>query len=142
MNQIITIITVLTIVGISIVSTNQVYAAIFMPYGSIGQEDQLYTQDNDGLYYVNTGMNYGKGNGSFEQVNEINDNFSINGAIKTFGINEDTEQFIYEPILSNGEYSNVLFMYELVGFNHFQLKAVYEDESGINQELTELENNI
>lgn len=141
MNTKIQVISVLTIVALSIVSINSVFAVEFKQYGSIGQEDQLYVQDSNGIYWVNTGSAYGVGNGQFEQVNEINDNFTIDGAIKTFGINEDTEQFIYEPILNNGEYSNILFLYEIVGFNHFQLKAVYEDESGLNQELTQLENN-
>lgn len=142
MNQIIKILSVLAIVTLSIVTINQAFAAEFKQYGSIGQEDQLYAQDDNGLYYVNTGAAYGKGNGQFEQVNEINDNFTIDGAIKTFGINEDTETFVYEPVLSNGEYSNVLFIYEIVGFNHFELTHIYEDESGLNQEVTELENNI
>lgn len=134
------IVSLITIVISANLSTT-VQAVQFEQYGSIGQEDQLYTQDNNGLYYVNTGINYGIGNGSFEQINEINDHFTINGAIKTFGINEDTQSFIYEPVLSNGKYSDVLFMYELVGFNNFELTHIYEDESGLNQELTELENN-
>lgn len=117
------------------------YAAEFKPYGSIGQEDELVVKDQNGIYWVNTGIAYGVGNGQFEAINEINDNFTIDGAIKTFGINEDVQSFIYEPILSNGEYSNVLFMYELVSFNNFELVHIYEDESGINEELTQLENN-
>ncbi|MDR4491409.1 MAG: hypothetical protein R2685_11000 [Candidatus Nitrosocosmicus sp.] len=118
------------------------HGAEFAQYGSIGQEDQLTAQDSNGLYYVNTGNAYGIGNGMFEQVNEINEHFTIDGAIKTFGIYEDTQAFIYEPVLSNGKYSNVLFMYELVAFNHFELTAIYEDESGIDQQVTQLENNI
>ena len=130
------------VAAISILSSlSTVQAAIFENYGSIGQEDQIYTQDSNGLYYVNTMTNYGNGNGMFEQVNEINDNFTIDGAIKTFGINEDIQQFIYEPKLSNSEYSNVLFMYELTSFNNFELVHIYADESGLNQELTVLENN-
>lgn len=120
---------------------NTVQGAEFKQYGTIGQEDQLYVKDANGIYWVNTGIAYGIGDGQFEAINEINDNFTIDGAIKTFGINEDTTDFIYEPILSNGEYSNVLFMYELVSFNNFELTHIYEDESGINEELTELENN-
>lgn len=143
-----TIKTVLAIVGLSIAFfsiSGQAFAAQtnFMPYGSIGQEDQLFTRDSNGLYYVNTMTNYGKGNGQFEQVNEINDHFTIDGAIKVFGINEDTQAFIYEPVLSNGQYSNVLFMYELTSFNHFELTHIYEDiDSGIDEEVTELENTI
>lgn len=146
MNTKIQIISVLTIVAISIVSlghiNNNVEASIFMPYGSIGNEDQIYTQDENGLYYINTMTNYGIGNGSFEQINEINIRFDINEAIKTFGINEDTQSFIYEPVLSNGEFSNVLFMYELVSFNNFELTHIYEDESGIDEQVTQLENDI
>ena len=117
-------------------------AVEFSQYGQIGQEDQLVVRDNNGLYWINTGTAYGVGNGQFELFNEINDNFSINGAIKVFGINEDTESFIYEPQFSNGKFSNVLFLYEIVEPNHFKLNAVYEDESGIDQEVTQLENNI
>lgn len=119
-----------------------VQAAEFKEYGSIGQEDELVIKDNNGIYWVNTMTNYGVGNGQFEAINEINDRFDINGAIKTFNINEDVQSFIVEPILSNGEYSNVLFMYELVSFNNFELVHVYEDESGIDEQVTQLENNI
>jgi len=123
----------------SAVSTVQ--GAEFKQYGTIGQEDELVIKDNNGIYWVNTQTAYGVGNGQFEAINEINDNFTIDGAIKTFGINEDIQSFIYEPVLNNGEFSNVLFMYELVSFNNFELTHIYEDESGINEELTELENN-
>lgn len=133
----------IVVLSIAILSgfMSTVQAAEFKEYGSIGQEDQLFVKDNNGIYWVNTGIAYGVGNGQFEAINEINDNFTIDGAIKTFGINEDTQAFIYEPILNNGEFSNVLFMYELTEFNHFELTHIYDDESGINQELTELENN-
>lgn len=110
-----------------------------LPYGSIGQEDELFTTDKNGLYYVNTGVKYGIGNGSFEQVNEINEHFTINGAIKTFGIYEDTEAFIYEPILSNGKHSDILFVYKING-EHFELISIHEDKSGIDQMVTQLEN--
>ena len=133
---------VLAIVALSIATMgliNNAHAAQFEQYGTIGQEDQLIAKNENGLYYVNTGTAYGIGNGMFEQVNEISDNFSINGAINTFGIYEDTETFIYEPILSNGKYSNVLFMYNLEG-QMFELVHIYADESGINEELTQLEN--
>ncbi len=135
----------ITIVGLNtllVFGQQTAYGVEFAQYGTVGQEDQLFAKDSNGLYYVNTGTAYGIGNGMFEQVNEINKHFTIDGAIKTFGINEDTQQFIYEPILSNGEYSDVLFMYEIVGFNHFQLTHIYEDESGIDEEVTQLENNI
>ena len=132
---------ILSIIAILSGSITVAYAAEFKSYGSIGQEDQLFAQDSNGLYYVNTMTHYGIGNGSFEQINEINDNFTIDGAIKTFGIYEDTEKFIYEPILSNYEFSDVLFMYELVGFNHFELTHIYADESGLDQELTEYNHN-
>lgn len=131
----IVIVAMLIVSGLSTVS-----AAEFKPYGSVGQEDQLYVQDSNGIYWVNTGTAYGVGNGQFEAINEINDRFTINGVIKTFGINEDVQEFIYEPILSNGEYSDVLFMYKLTSFNNFELVHIYADESGINQEVTELEN--
>lgn len=141
MNKNVLAIVVLSIAMIAYITGNTVQAAEFKEYGSIGQEDQLYAVDNNGLYYVNTMTNYGNGNGSFEQVNEINDHFTINGAIKTVGINEDSQQFIIEPVLSNGQYSNVLFMYEL-NDNNYKLTHIYEDESGIDQQITELENNI
>lgn len=134
------IISVLALVALS--SASLAYGAEFAQYGTIGQEDQLTAQDSNGLYYVNTMTAYGIGNGMFEQINEINEHFTIDGAIKTFGIYEDTQAFIYEPVLSNGKYSNVLFMYELIEFNHFQLTHIYEDESGINEQVTQLENNI
>lgn len=141
-NQIKTVLAMSAIIAILCGSVSTVsYAAEFKPYGSIGQEDELVVKDQNGIYWVNTGIAYGVGNGQFEAINEINDNFTIDGAIKTFGINEDVQSFIYEPILSNGEYSNVLFMYELVSFNNFELVHIYEDESGINEELTQLENN-
>jgi hypothetical protein len=133
----------IVVLSIALLSTfSTVNAAEFKQYGTVGQEDQLYVKDINGIYWVNTGINYGIGNGSFEAINEINDNFTIDGAIKTFGIYEDTQQFIYEPKLSNGQFSNILFVYELVSFNHFQLTHIYADESGINEELTQLENNI
>lgn len=119
---------------------NNAQAAVFEQYGTIGQEDELTAQDSNGLYYVNTGVKYGIGNGSFEQVNEINDNFTIDGAIKVFGIYEDTQDFIYEPVLSNGKYSDILFVYKLTSFNNFELVDIYEDESGINEQVTQLEN--
>lgn len=132
----------LIIASFAIGAVNTVQGAEFKQYGTIGQEDELVIKDNNGIYWVNTQTAYGVGNGQFEAINEINDNFTIDGAIKTFGINEDIQSFIYEPVLSNGEFSNVLFMYELVSFNNFELTHIYEDESGINEELTELENNI
>lgn len=120
---------------------NTVQGAEFKQYGTIGQEDQLYVKDVNGIYWVNTMANYGIGNGQFEAINEINDNFTIDGAIKVFGINEDTQDFIYEPVFSNGEYSDILFVYKLTSFNNFELIDVYEDESGLNDMVTELENN-
>lgn len=126
---------------IAILSTNmstvQGHIPNFMPYGEIGQEDQLFFKHHD-LYYINTADNLNN-DGMFAQVNEINDSFTVNGAQKVFNIADGTTSFIYEPII-NGKFMNVLFLYEFDGYD-FELTSVHKDVSGINQMITQLENN-
>src|SRR5690606_19834830 len=88
-----------------------VYGAEFAQYGSIGQEDELFTYHN-GEYWVNIVLE--KGNGQFMSTG-LEGSYSIDEAIKEFGIYEDTESFIIEPEY-NGKFSNVLFLYEIDGY--------------------------
>lgn len=102
----------------------------FMPYGSVGQEDEL-TANVNGDYYVNIVL--GKGNGQFMLVDYIIDQYTAKGAYKMFGVT-DHKDFIVEPSYA-GFYSNVLFMYKWDG-NNYNLIHIYNDDSGLDQFVT------
>ena len=103
----------------------------FMPYGSIGQEDQIYVK-HDGYYWVNIVPS--QGNGMFMKITDLDSDYSINQAIDRFGINEDSTSFIVQPSV----YSNTVFMFELDDNLQFQLVDIYEDnETGFYQAVME-----
>ncbi len=64
---------------------------------------------------------------------------TIDQAIDRYGIHEDTTAFIYEPHVKNIS-TDVLFLYELTDLNHFEVTYIYSDVSGIDQEVTQMEN--
>lgn len=111
--------------------------ANFMPYGSIGQEDESYVY-HDGYFWVNTGANLGVGNGQFMKITDLDSDYTIDQALERFPqIYEDIEEFIVQPSL----YSNTVFMFEIDSDNMFQLTHIYtDDESGLSQEVSLLEN--
>lgn len=105
-----------------------------MPYGEIGQEDQLYFYHH-GVLYINVVPT--QGNGFFMGEPDINQDYSIDQAIERFGIYEDTTDFNIKPSI----YSNVTVLYQLDDDLQFQLTHIYEDsESGDNSELQQLPN--
>lgn len=126
------IVCLITIASIGHVNAQE---ANFMPYGSIGQEDQSYVF-YDGHFWVNTQANLGIGNGQFMKIVDLDKDYTIDQAIERFGIYEDTTSFIVQPSL----YSNTVFLFELEG-NFFEIKAIYEDsETGYYQFVMQKEN--
>lgn len=115
-------------------STASAHTPNFLPYGEVGQEDELYFY-HDGVLYINAVPS--KGNGLFIAESDIDKDYSIDQAIERFHINEDTTSFNVKPSI----YSNVTVMYELDSDLQFQITHIYEDsESGLSQEVQELEN--
>lgn len=107
----------------------------FMPYGEMGQEDELYYY-HDGVLYINAVLS--QGNGMFIAEPDIDDDYSIDQAIERFGINEDVQVFNVKPSI----YSDVTIMYELDDDLQFQMTYIYQDsESGITNEVQQMENN-
>lgn len=106
------IISVLVIVGLSIASLGQISNVMaendnFMPYGSIANEDQLYT-----IYKGDIWINVvpSKGNGQFMQITDLETSYTVNEALDRFypSIQEDTNQFEVMPSV----YSNVSLIYQ------------------------------
>jgi|SRR5688500_10158762 len=91
----------------------------FMPYGSIAQEDQLYTI-YEGQIWLNVVL--GQGNGQFMKITDIDQDYSIDQAIDRFGIDEDISSFLVEP----SQYSNVALVFELDDNLQFQLIGAIE----------------
>ena len=108
-------------------------------YGTLNlfHEDKM-SVNYFGDYYFNTLQN-----NEFELIDYIINEYSIDGAIDLFNIHEDAQEFILEPVFTNGEYSNILVLYKLnENTRMFELNSIYEDESGINQFVTQLENTV
>ena len=78
----------------------------FMPYGSIANEDELYTIYK-GVIYVNVVPS--QGNGMFMAITDIDTDYSIDQAIERFGIQEDVRTFEVQPSL----YSDVNLVFQL-----------------------------
>ena len=117
--MVISVITSLTLVFILSSSVNSVFASSnFMSYGSIANEDELFTI-HDGSIYVNIVHN---GNGQFMKVTDIDTNYSIDQAIERFNIHEDTTSFVVEPSI----YSETGLVFELDNDLQFQLIGAIE----------------
>ena len=118
--------TVLAIVGLSIamiagfdiVSTVQA-AENFMPYGSVGQEDEELVYSN-GFYYLNVVPS--EGNGMFMKLTDIDSDYSIDQAIERFGINEDVRTFEVQPSV----YSETALVYQLNDDLQFEMIGVVQ----------------
>lgn len=118
--------TVLTMVGLSIVilvaingvSTVQAQSA-FMPYGSIGDEDQSLVFYK-GFYYLNIVPS--QGHGQFMKLIDIDSDYSIDQAIQRFGVDEDTTHFNVQPSV----FSDTELVYQLDEDNQFQMIGTVE----------------
>ena len=134
-------ITVLAVFGLltaalSSIQTVGAQETNFMPYGSIGQEDESAVY-HDGHFWVNTGANLGIGNGQFMKITDLDNDYTIDQAIERFGIYEDTESFIVQPSL----YSNTVFLFEIDNNGFFQLVDIYTDnETGFYKFVMQNEN--
>lgn len=123
------IISVLALVALSSVATMALAYKNTIPYGVIGQEDELSFY-HDGILYINAVPS--QGNGLFIAEPDIDQDYSIDQAISRFHIDEDITAFNVKPSL----YSNVTIMYELDNDLQFQLTHIYnDDESGMSQEV-------
>jgi hypothetical protein len=128
------------IVGVSLVDENSVFAnhsglGGFMLYENAPSgvyEDMAYFW-NDGDFYHNYVPS--KGNGGFMLNDTIIPEYSVNGAIKMFGIQEDTNEFIVE--LDGGLYHDILVLYTWNGQNYI-FEDAYFDESGIDEPVSVL----
>lgn len=125
------IVSLITIVGTinSSLVTVSAHTPNTLPYGEIGQEDELYFWHDDVLY-INAVPSIG--NGLFIAETDIDKDYSIDQAIQRFHIDEDITAFNVKPSL----YSNAIVLYELDENLQFQLVDIYEDsESGLTQEV-------
>lgn len=108
---------IVVLAAINGLSTVQAQTDAFMPYGSIGQEDQPLVY-HDGYYYLNIVPS--QGNGMFMKLTDIDSDYSIDQAIERFGIQEDTTHFNVQPSM----FSETELVYQLDDDLQFQLIGV------------------
>lgn len=142
--KVLSIVSILTLVIFSsvqvvVVKANHSELGETVSYGTMNlfHEDKLFV-NYGGDYYFNTLQN-----NEFELVDYIISEYSIDGAIDVFNVYEDTQEFIIEPKFNNNEWSDILVLYKLNEQTlNFELTNIYEDESGIDQFVTQLENTV
>lgn len=114
---VLTIVASIAILGSNFSSTVQAQTDAFMPYGSIGQEDQPLVY-HDGYYYLNIVPS--QGNGLFMKLTDIDSDYSIDAAIQRFHIDEDVTSFNVQPSM----FSETELVYQLDDDLQFQLIGV------------------
>jgi hypothetical protein len=105
-------------VAINGVSAVQAQSA-FMPYGTVGNEDQPLVFYK-GFYYLNVVP--GGSNGMFMKLVDFDKDYSIDQAIERFGIQEDTTHFNVQPSV----FSSTELVYQLDEDNQFQMIGTVE----------------
>lgn len=110
--------TIAMVAAISILSglnTVNAHTPNTLPYGEVGQEDELYFQHH-GSIYINAVPS--QGNGLFMEITDIDTDYTVDQAIERFGIMEDTNSFLVQPSLYSEV--NLVFMFNDEKLN-FQL---------------------
>ena len=110
----IAMVAMIAIISSTGVSTVQADDDIFMPYGSVGQEDQVLVF-KDGYYYLNVVPS--GSNGMFMKLTDIDKDYSIDQAIERFHISEDTTHFNVKPSV----FSSTELAYQLDDNLQFQM---------------------
>jgi len=107
--------------GLSTVQAEQ--HDIYMPYGSVGNEDELFNIVNDELVYVNIVPLDGQGQFA---LTSLETDYTVDQALERFAgyIEEDTQSFVVEPF---SNVSNVGIIYEFIESSKtFQLLGAIE----------------